>query len=119
MRYICRSMTYLHKIWHADAERISEVYGEQPPSSKSKNRNIWGWSKTGLFSVSAVRHLEFLKLKFLTAVHFRDTFCMCQILLRSVTLLQGHRKISQGRVFLVKYKISSDDRAKYGITLSQ
>jgi len=29
-----------------------------------------------IFKMAAVRHLEILKLKFLTANHFSDTFCI-------------------------------------------
>jgi len=25
MQYICNSVTYLHKIWHADVERVFQV----------------------------------------------------------------------------------------------
>jgi len=61
-----------------------------------------------------------LILKFLTAltaVHFRDRFCI----IRPNTMEIGHNVayISQFSRFLVKYKHSVDDRDLYGTMLSK
>jgi len=77
--------------------------GEQQPSWKSKNCNIWWWYRTGLSNVTAVRHLGFLKWIF-NGRHTRDarSTWACQILWRSIVLLQRYRNLSR---FLVRCKM--------------
>ena len=70
------------------------------------------------------RHLEILKLKILTAVHFTDMLCRLvrHHVFVSVFLETGRTVCCKDIAvfaFLVKYKNSLDDRAYYGRTLSE
>jgi len=61
--------------------------------------------------MAAVRHLEISKLKFLTASHFGDTFCI--VALNFVEIGQTVADISHFfRIFQVKCKYSLDDCAQ-------
>ena len=71
-------------------------------------------------------HLEILKLKILTAVHFTDMLCRvstCASSCLRVCFLETGRTVCCKDIavfaFLVKYKNSLDDRAYYGRTLSE
>ena len=54
--------------------------------------------------MAAVRHLGILKLKFLTASHFRDTFCLI-----ALNFVNIGPTVAIFRVFRVKCKSSLDD----------
>ena len=59
--------------------------------------------------MAAVRHLVFLKLKFLTATHIRDMFCTN--VSTFVEICHCCRDVAIFRVFSVKCKNALDDRA--------
>jgi len=114
-------MTGLHKIWHDDAERVSSAPlikklilkiqdGGRPIRLRDPFYIIMRYCNLSIFKMAAVRHLKILKLKFLTASHFRDTFCV--ITLNFVEIGGTVTEISHFSCFFqVKYKNSLDDRA--------
>ena len=73
-------MTYLHKIWHDDAENVSQVHWPLKSSvfnvqdggrlNLLKNRCciIMSYPDFSIITIAVVRHLGFLQLKVLTAV---------------------------------------------------
>jgi len=81
---------------------------------------VYIWPINSLFRVSAVRHLGFLKVKFLTVVHFRDTFY--SIVPNFVEVGQNIAEIAEFLRNAFSSQICNnllDDRTLYGITLSQ
>jgi len=66
-------MTGLHKIWHDDAEPVSEVHR---PLKLFFLNSRWRTAVliSQFFDFRDGDHLAFLKLNFLTAVHFRVMF---------------------------------------------
>jgi len=82
---ICSTCLWRGWLLKISISRIQD--GRQPPSWKlKKNRDIAWWWTTGFSSVSAVRHLEFLKQSFLTAGTLEK-----HVLYRRITLLEiGH-----------------------------
>jgi len=66
---------------------------------------IMRYCNLSIFKITAVRHLRILKLKFLTAMHFRDTFCVISFNFVEIG------ETSHFLVFRVKCKNSLDDHA--------
>ena len=97
-RYLCNSSTDLHRIWQDDAEHVSQVRcplkncilkiqdGGRPIHLRDPFCIIMRYCSLSIFKMAAVRRLGIFNLKFLTANHVRDTFCV--ILLNFVKIAQ-------------------------------
>ena len=113
--WLCNSMTDLHKIWHDDAQRLSSAPAVTNLTLTSRMRAADMPQRSVLLHqqisrlMAAVRHLVFLKLKFLTATHIRDMFCTN--VSTFVEICHCCRDVAIFRVFSVKCKNALDDRA--------
>jgi len=75
------------QIWHDYAAHVSQMHrllriilniqgGGWPKLLRDPFCIIMGYRDFLIFKIAALRRLGFLRLKFLTSMHFRDMFCM-------------------------------------------
>jgi len=124
-------MNYLHKIWHDDAERVSEVF----LAAKNFNFKNLLWQTTAILKLNnsryfmitqngSVKHIGcqpswIFDTKFLTDMQLTDTFCIVLtnfVYIDHITAVMS--RLFMIVFFLVKCKNSLNDCAWHGVTSS-